>query len=230
MGRVTQRRGRRPGLALGFLAGGAGAVGVVVAAVTGSVPLLFAALFVYGAGTATSLQARYAGTDLARPDERGTAVSVALLATTLGAVAGPTWSGRSACWPPRSECPPLAGPFLLAAAAYLAAAVVLFVLLRPDPFLVARELPAACAGRGRGTGRTALRGGVVVGATVMVLTQVTMIAIMTMTPVHMLAHGHGLGEIGMVIGIHVGAMYLPSLVTGMLVDRIGRVPMAARPG
>ena len=64
----------------------------------------------------------------------------------------------------------------------------------------------------------------------MVLTQVTMIAIMTMTPVHMLAHGHGLDEIGMVIGIHVGAMYLPSLVTGRLVDRLGRVPMAARPG
>ena len=64
----------------------------------------------------------------------------------------------------------------------------------------------------------------------MVLTQVTMIAIMTMTPVHMLAHGHGLDEIGMVIGIHVGAMYLPSLVTGRLVDRVGRVPMAAAAG
>ncbi len=56
----------------------------------------------------------------------------------------------------------------------------------------------------------------------MVLTQITMVAIMTMTPVHMLAHGHGLEVIGLVIGIHVGAMYLP--VAG---DRRARRP--ARP-
>ena len=47
---------------------------------------------------------------------------------------------------------------------------------------------------------------------------------MTMTPVHMLAHDHGLARIGLVIGIHIGAMYLPSLVTGVLVDRLGRLP------
>ena len=53
-----------------------------------------------------------------------------------------------------------------------------------------------------------------------------MVAIMTMTPVHMQAHHHGLGEIGLVIGVHIGAMFLPSLVTGILVDRLGRIPMA----
>lgn len=47
-----------------------------------------------------------------------------------------------------------------------------------------------------------------------------MVAIMTRTPVHMRAHGHhGLGEVGLVIGVHIGVMYLPSLVTGSLVDR-----------
>ena len=38
--------------------------------------------------------------------------------------------------------PALAGPFLLATVAYGLAAVVLFVFLRPDPFLVARQLVA----------------------------------------------------------------------------------------
>lgn len=60
----------------------------------------------------------------------------------------------------------------------------------------------------------------------MVLTQVAMVAIMTMTPVHMRAHHHDLGDVGLVISVHIGAMYLPSLVTGTLVDRIGRKPMA----
>ncbi len=229
IGRLTQRRGRRPGLGLGFLAGGAGAAGVVVAAVTGAVGLLFVALFVYGSGTATNLQARYAGTDLAGPAERGTAISVALMATTLGAVAGPNLVGPLGRLATAIGVPALAGPFLLAAVAYLAAAAVLFLLLRPDPFLMARELPAPAPSPTAGVARTA-RPGVVAGAAVMVLTQVTMVAIMTMTPVHMLAHGHGLEVIGLVIGIHVGAMYLPSLVTGVLVDRLGRVPMAAAAG
>ena len=56
----------------------------------------------------------------------------------------------------------------------------------------------------------------------MVLTQVAMVAIMTMTPVYMGEHGHGLTEVGVVISIHIGAMYLPSLVTGVLVDKLGR--------
>ena len=63
------------------------------------------------------------------------------------------------------------------------------------------------------------------GATVMVLTQIAMVAIMTMTPVHMRHHGHSLGEVGFVIGVHVGAMFLPSLVTGRLVDTLGRSTM-----
>ncbi|GAA3689206.1 MFS transporter [Yimella lutea] len=65
VGRISQRSGRRLGLGLGFAAGGLGAAGVVLAAALDNVPLLFVALFVYGAGTATNLQARYAGADLA---------------------------------------------------------------------------------------------------------------------------------------------------------------------
>ena len=43
-----------------------------------------------------------------------------------------------------------------------------------------------------------------------------MIAIMTMTPIHMGHHGHDLKEVGVVIGFHIAAMFLPSLVTGIL--------------
>ena len=64
----------------------------------------------------------------------------------------------------------------------------------------------------------------------MVLTQVVMLAIMTMTPVHMGDHGHSLRAIGLVIGFHIGAMYLPSLFTGILVDKIGRSAMAIASG
>ncbi len=230
VGRITAGRGRRTGLALGFGAGGVGAIGVVVAAATGSVPLLLVSLFVYGAGTATNLQARYAGTDLAPAAARGTAVSVAMVATTLGAVAGPNLVEPLGEWAVRLGLPALSGPFLLAAAAYLAAGTVLFALLRPDPYLLARRLESA-EHTAVATDAVPPPGvGAYVGAAVMVLTQIAMVAIMTMTPVHMRAHGHGLGEIGLVIGVHVGAMYLPSLVTGVLVDKVGRLPMATAAG
>ncbi|WP_237688694.1 MFS transporter [Arthrobacter sunyaminii] len=236
VGRVTQRSGRRVGLGAGFAAGGAGALGVVLAAVVDSPALLFAALFVYGAGTATNLQARYAGTDLAPPARRGQAISIAMVSTTLGAVAGPnlvTPMGRLA---DGLGIPALAGPFLLAGAAYLAAGVVLLALLRPDPFLLARRLNAGAADDGAAAAGAAAPAparpgnGAYAGAAVMVLTQIAMVAIMTMTPVHMRVHHHGLADVGLVIGIHIGAMYLPSLVTGVLVDRVGRLPMAAAAG
>ena len=65
VGRISQRFGRRYGLSLGFITGGIGAIGVIFATTMDNVLLLFISLFVYGAGTSTNLQARYAGTDLA---------------------------------------------------------------------------------------------------------------------------------------------------------------------
>lgn len=238
VGRFTQRLGRRIGLGLGFATGGLGAWGVVAAAVADSVPLLFVALFVYGAGTATNLQARYAGTDLAGAATRGRAISVAMVSTTLGAVAGPNLVEPLGSMATSLGIPALAGPFLLAGAAYLAAGTVLLAMLRPDPFLVARAwgegpaAPAAAAARAAPEPSAVPRPatGAYLGAAIMVLTQIAMVAIMTMTPLHMRANGHGLGEVGLVIGIHVGSMYLPSLATGVLVDKIGRTPVAIASG
>lgn len=237
VGRVSQRWGRRVGLGIGFTAGGLGAIGVVAAAAADHVPLLFGALFIYGAGTATNLQARYAGTDLALDSRRGTAISIAMVSTTLGAVAGPNLVGPLGDLAQGLGIPALAGPFLLAAAAYLMAGAILFLFLRPDPFLLAREFaeteaandpaPDGSVAADAPSPAAPKRGaGASIGATVMVLTQIAMVAIMTMTPIHMLTHGHGLGSVGLVIGLHVGAMWLPSLVTGVLVDRWGRIPMS----
>lgn len=236
VGRLSQRWGRRTGLSSGFLAGGVGAIGVILAAVTNNIFLLFASLLIYGAGSATNLQARYAGTDLANTKQRATAVSIAMVSTTFGAVAGPNLVEVMGEFARSIGVPPLAGPFILAAAAYLAAGLVLLFFLRPDPYVVARAI--AIAERNSSDSRAANtheeevtnNRGVAVAALVMVLTQLVMVAIMTMTPVHMGKHGHDLSAVGMIIGFHVGAMYLPSLLTGILVDKIGRTAMAVASG
>ncbi|WP_420869142.1 MFS transporter [Cytobacillus horneckiae] len=236
VGRLSQHFGRRTGLATGFLVGGAGAIGVILAAIMHSIPLLFASLFIYGAGTATNLQARYAGTDLATSRQRATAVSIALVSTTVGAVAGPNLVDVMGRFAASINVPALAGPFILAAAAYILAGLVLLAFLRPDPLFIAtaladyQKMKDANPLENDYKGMAINKRGIVAGATVMILTQIVMVAIMTMTPVHMGHHGHGLSEVGMVIGIHVGAMYLPSLITGVLVDRLGRTIMAIASG
>ncbi|URN93654.1 MAG: MFS transporter [Candidatus Pristimantibacillus lignocellulolyticus] len=234
VGRLSQRHGRRLGLAGGFLTGGLGAIGVIVAAQVNSVVLLFISLLIYGAGTAANLQARYAGTDLAKPNQRAKAISIAMVSTTFGAVAGPNTVEVTGSFATSIGLPALTGPFILAATAFILAGLVLLLFLRPDPLLVARDLakdnahiPPAVDHKKT---RISNNRGLVVGATVMVLTQIVMVAIMTMTPIHMKHHGHSLGDIGLVIGIHIGAMYLPSLITGVLVDKFGRTTMSIASG
>lgn len=239
VGRLSQRFGRRYGLSTGFITGGIGAIGVIIAATIGNVLLLFLSLFIYGAGTSTNLQARYAGTDLANEKQRATAVSIAMVSTTLGAVAGPnlvTPMGKVAS---SIGIPALAGPFILAAFAYILAGLILLIFLKPDPFLVARAIEARrikeqvnqITDQVNQKLETKInRVGIVAGALVLVLSHVVMVAIMTMTPIHMEDHGNGLSAVGLVIGLHVAAMYLPSPITGILVDKIGRVFMVVASG
>ncbi|MDF2683930.1 MAG: transporter [Brevibacillus sp.] len=237
VGRFSERYGRRLGLATGFFAGGLGALGVIMASVNNSVVLLFVSLLVYGAGTATNLQARYAGTDLAKPNQRAKAISIAMVSTTFGAVAGPNMVEVTGNFANSIGVPALAGPFILAAAAYILAGMVFLIFLRPDPYIVAKAVFKSQQSVGQSHGVNEDRGvdksnssGLVVGATVMILTQIVMVAIMTMTPIHMKHHGHSLGDVGLVIGIHIGSMYFPSLLTGVLVDKVGRTAMSFASG
>lgn len=238
VGRFSQRFGRRYGLSFGFLAGGIGAIGVVIAANINSIVLLFLSLFIYGAGTSTNLQARYAGTDLANAKQRATAISIAMVSTTLGAVAGPNLVTPMGNIAESLNMPALAGPFLLAAIAYILAGLTFLLFLRPDPLLVARAIAIAKEQQRNTTEETedksnqtkANRIGIFAGAMILILSHIVMVAIMTMTPIHMQGAGCGLSLVGMVISFHVAAMYLPSLITGLLVDKIGRIFMAVASG
>lgn len=236
VGRLSERYGRRFGLASGFLAGGAGAFGVVAAAVTNSILLLFVSLVIYGAGTSTNLQARYAGTDLANSRQRATAVSIAMVSTTFGAVAGPNLIEVMGRFAESISVPALSGPFILAGTAYFLAGLILWLFLMPDPLIVAKAIAKPQkqvkeASGGENTYPSAnSKSGIISAGCLMVLTHLVMVAIMTMTPVHMGHHDHSLSAVGRIIGFHIGAMYLPSLLTGIIVDKLGRRTMAIASG
>ncbi|RAS91023.1 MFS transporter (plasmid) [Priestia endophytica] len=236
IGRLSQRFGRRAGIAFGFFAGGIGAISVVIATLINSLLLFFVSLFIYGAGTTTNLLARYAGTDLATDKQRGTAVSLAMVSTTIGAVVSPNLVDIMGGFAHSIGVPILVGPFILAAVSLTLSGLIVLIFLRPEPLIVSTAI--ANAKEKNGTLHTKLnverttinKKGMVIGTTIMVLTQFVMIAIMTMTPVNMKHHNYGLKEIGLVMGFHIGAMYFPSIFTGPLVDKFGRTVIAIASG
>ena len=236
---ALSRYGRRPGLVGGYVVGLLGAGAAVMSAVLGWFPLMVAATFLFGASNASNLQARYAATDLASADRKGSDLSVVVWATTVGAVLGPNLTGPGVAAAELIGVPDLAGPYLLSAAGFAAAALVLLVWLRPDPLLLARELlgvqpepvdapPAPRRGRGAmATGLAAVSADPSARAAVATIASAhaVMVGVMVMTPVHMGHHGADVRIIGLTISLHILGMYAFSPVFGRLTDRLGARPV-----
>jgi MFS family permease len=142
LARLMGIRGRRVGLAVGYLIGASGAALAVVAGVVESMPLLLVGACLLGATSSAGYAARYAATDLATPRNRGRSLSIVVWATTLGAVVGPNLTGPSGDLAAWLDIPELTGPFALGALGMVIAALVVWVRLRPDPLLVARDSAA----------------------------------------------------------------------------------------
>src|SRR5919106_374918 len=87
--RLALSSGRRSGLSLGYSLAAFGCVLAVIAAQVQSFPLLLVGTALFGGGSTAGLQARYAATDLAKPERRGRALGLVVWATTVGGVIGP---------------------------------------------------------------------------------------------------------------------------------------------
>ncbi|MEV6811868.1 MFS transporter [Micromonospora sp. NPDC051296] len=157
--RIITGHGRRPGLAFAYAIGAVGGVLVVLAVVTRWVPLLFLGMLLFGGGSAANLQARYAAVDLADPARRARQLSLVVWATTIGAVAAPNFAALADRTTRGWGLPALSGPFAFSAAAFVLAAGVLLVWLRPDPLLTARRLAAARSGEAAPNGGPAVSSG-----------------------------------------------------------------------
>ncbi len=219
---LATRRGRAPALATGALVAAVGAVIGIVAAVVGSTILLLAGIVLLGVGTAVNLQARFAATDLSEPGRRGRDLSVVVWSTTVGAVLGPNLIGPGDAVGQAVGLPPLAGAYLFSIAAQLAAFLVNVVGLRPDPLRLATRIGLERPASPEAASRTADVGGIATGMIATSLSHATMVAIMAMTPVHLVSHGAGLELVGFTISLHVLGMFAFSPLWGVLADRIGR--------
>ncbi|MHB1235735.1 MAG: MFS transporter, partial [Microbacteriaceae bacterium] len=226
LARLAQARGRRVSLTLGVLIAGTGATLAIVSAAAGSFALLLLALMLLGAGSATTLQARFAATDLASPGTQGRDLSIVVWSTTIGAVLGPNLFGPGESLGAAIGLPPLTGAFAFSLLATVGAAAVYSLGLRPDPLLTALSARAVDAGESRRSGGLAIMRSSPLAryaVTVIALSHATMVALMSMAPVHLREHGATLSVIGLTISLHVAGMYALSPVFGWLADRAGRV-------
>ncbi|MEU8530765.1 MFS transporter [Streptomyces sp. NPDC048629] len=223
-------RGRRAGLVLAYLVGALGAGVVVLGAVVGSFPLLLAGMVGFGGASSANLAARFAAADLAEPDRRGRSISNVVWATTIGAVLGPNIAAPAGKSVVGLGIPASAGPFLWASGVFLLSAVVVAVLLRPDPLLTARALAGAeesgaADERSLKAGMKAVRASsrARLALVTVASTHTAMVSIMSMTPVALSHHGADIQLIGLVISGHIAGMYAFSPVMGWLADRVGRL-------
>lgn len=233
--RLMTNTGRRPGIMLAYIIGICGALLVIGGAYIRFFPLALAGLILAGGGSTATLQSRYAAADLADPRHRGRDLSIVVWATTIGSVAGPNLMDPLGGLATTIGLPRLTGPYLLAVAAYSIAMTLVGVLLRPDPLLVAREANPEGTATGlrpgqrismlQATGIIRQSPAATLGLSSVVLGHAVMVAVMSMTPVH-LRHGDAsLQIIGLVISGHITGMYIASPLVGIAADRIGRRPI-----
>lgn len=229
LARLAQAKGRRISLSTGAGIAVAGGVIVIGSAAMTNLPLLLVGMILMGSGSALSLQARFAATDLATEATRGRDLSLVVWSTTIGAVAGPNLFGPGEGLGQVMGMPPFTGGFIIGCIAQLLGAAVYLIGLRPDPLLTAAKAHSAetaslhQAKRTSGGGLRLLRSSpdARLAVLALALSHAVMVALMAMTPVHLTGHGASLNLVGLTISLHVIGMFAFSPVLGHLTDRLG---------
>jgi MFS family permease len=227
-GKIMQRRGRRAGLALGFLVGMVGMI-LCGGAIVGHNFLLFLlGLLLIGAARGAVDQSRYAAADAQIPDRRARAISTVVFAGTIGAIAGPALVQPSGLVLGSLALDPLAGPMWSGALLFGLAGMLIFVFLRPDPREIGRTLDTSQpeaqspAGVARPLSEIMRQPAAWLALLAMVIGQGVMVLVMSVTSLHMHHHNHGLDDVSLVIMAHTLGMFGLSIVNGALIDRLGR--------
>ena len=210
MGRI----GRRPAFILGAAIQLSGALGSVVALMTGQFWLFCLCGACFGSANGFSQYYRFAAADTAEPAFRPKAISLVLGGGVAAALIGPEFARWS-----RDLLPvPYAGTYLMLSTMSLANCFVLGWLDIPKPararFTAGRPLAEIAA---QPRFKVAVLSGMAVYGTMSLL--------MTATPLAMAACGWRFEDSAFVIQWHALGMFAPAFVTGHLIRRFGLFPI-----
>jgi MFS family permease len=231
-GQAMDRLGRRPVVAAGFLSAAAGCGLVALATDVDSAPLLILGFLLTGAASGIALLIRTAAGDMYPPERRARGISYVLFGSVFGAILGPAVFGP--LFADRElDAAALTVPWLVAGGISLLA-LVLVLLVRPDPKRIA-EVIAAGDGVPEGPSAAPLREilvrpGVRPAMLAALASFGVMVSVMNLSGYVVVEHHHHeQGDVFPIIGAHVLGMYALVLVVGTVIDRIGR-PVALAAG
>ena len=228
------RLGRRGGLTLGLALGTLGALLATYSVIAGSLTFFLLGLIFMGIANSALQLARFAAAEVHTADERGRAISNVVIGGTVSAVFWFLFSDTIETFMEGYGLDALAWPYIVSAAMFIIATLVLFTFLRPDPRDLGREIASLqteqhSGARSSQPARPILeilrQPAAFVAMSAMVFGQVVMIMLMVITSLHMQDHQHNIGAISKVISIHVIGMFAFSIVSGRLADRFGRGPV-----
>ena len=215
---LMRRIGRKTGSLFSSLTAGSAALLAAYAISHDNFGLFIAAIATFGINMAFTQQYRFAAVESAPPQHAGRAISLVLLGAIGGAIIGPELVTRGQDW---IEGAQYVGTLFAVAMLYgLQAVLFLFLApLRPDS--ESNEHDEA-----RPLGEIARQPIFIMAVVGGTIAYGTMTLIMTATPLSMHVHdGYTLDITANVIRSHVLAMYVPSLISGFLIERFGTVKM-----
>jgi MFS family permease len=222
-GRAMDRVGRVPVLAIGFVIGAVGGVFAAIGCATEIAVLVLIGFVLVGMASGTALLARTAAGDMYPPERRAHGIALVLFGAVFGAILGP------AVFSPLLHGKHLDGdalaPLWLAGSGFMLVALVLVLLVRPDPKRIAELLhtgdpPPATQVPLR---EIIARPGVIPALLAAQASFGVMVGVMTLTGAVVVDHQHHAAHnVFPIIGAHVIGMYALVLVVGRIIDRIGR--------
>jgi MFS family permease len=175
--------------------------------------LLCLATFFIGANGAFVQQYRFAATESVEPTQTGRAVSFVLLGGIAAGFLGPEIAVRASDLISTTQ---YMGSFLIMAGLYVLAAMVLLFYQEQGRLVITAE------NEGRLLKEVVAQPAYRLAVFSAAVSYGVMTFVMTATPVYLAgAHGFSLGTTSNIIKSHIAAMYIPSLFTGLLIDRFG---------
>jgi MFS family permease len=235
LSRLMGRFGRRPGLALGYGLAVVGALLGMAGVLASSFVLFLVGMTLFGVSNTSNLLARYAAADITPASQRGRAMGLIVWGSTIGSIVGPNLMTPAVHAGALLGLSPVGSAFLISVAAFAVSALLVEVLLRPDPLAIARQLEAAVATNAaaappRSLGAILREPRVRIAFGSLMAGQLVMIGTTSTSPVYLHDHGHQVGTIGLAVAMHLGGMYVASPLSGWLADRFGRGVMIALGG
>lgn len=228
LARLTNRGGRRLALSAGLITGLIGSVIAITGGSTKNIYLMLLGSFLVGAASASGYQARFAAIDLATEANRARQLSFVVWGSTIGAVTGPNLMEPSGRIAEGFGLPSLVGPYIVSAFALGLAVLVIYLFLRPDPYLTAHKDAHAAGTIIKKSFKETFshiksHSAALLAISSIAIGHLVMVAVMVMTPVHMKHVDVTLQVIGLVISIHVLGMYAFSPLVGYFTDKLGRI-------